>query len=414
MTVALVSSYCILNIYNLCLGGKWLDILNYVYPILSDEYLIDNLTLPIQPGLNISLLMMLAFLAACCMAARKFFMGQMEANTAFMCMISANGMGVFLYFMNRAAYGDIFIGVYQVVLLTAVTADLLKRTDASKKEYFVRYVGKCSYCLLFGVISMLAVDGLFYTGVKLNIKKDTSWKMEDVETWKEQISSIVPRDTPALGAGVNALYGFLGWDTKYHITDFSDWVRIPHEYVIGEISELDAFFANEESININNFEGMECFNKTTVINSYVYYTRKERPEYTLGSKMMFCGDGYNADMYVLKGISQREEGFSWTENNMLKMWMSIKDAPEMMHMTVELADVYNSEQNVSTVINGTETYNATVVSGNNIEFDFASNGAEDFNIEFNLPNAVSPASLGASGDARNLALAIVSIVIDGK
>lgn len=245
------------------------------------------------------------------------------------------------------------------------------------------------------------------------IKQISSWNVADIEDWKEQISSTVPENTPAIGIGVNTLYGFLGWDTQYHITDLPDKYQDLTCYIQDELPKLNAFFANER--HEADFDGMDFFSKAAEFpignDTYAYYVRRETPVYALGDRLLFDENGYNAGTYVLRGITYGTARYSWTEGDRFRMHMAINGAPEMLHGTIELGSVYNMEQNVSVVVNGEEVYQEKVIDGNNIEFDFSTYGANTFVIELKTPDAVSPATLGESEDTRKLALGIVSMVI---
>lgn len=134
--------------------------------------------------------------------------------------------------------------------------------------------------------------------------------------------------------------------------------------------------------------------------------------YELGTDIMFYSEMYNADKYVRKGISKKEENLTWTTGNEMKIQCKIEDQPELIHGLIELADVYNSRQNVTILVNGREVYDEVIENDENIEFSFAGNEGDSYiDIDILLPNAESPSETGDSIDTRKLALAIKRIVL---
>lgn len=136
--------------------------------------------------------------------------------------------------------------------------------------------------------------------------------------------------------------------------------------------------------------------------------------YELGTDIMFYGDSYNATEYVEYGISEREENFSWTDRDSVKLRFSLNSDVDKLKGFIELDTVFNNTQDVTIIVNNEEVYHNVVNSGENIEFDF--NGSQDkcYDIEILLPQAISPKDLGMSNDERKLALAIKSVVISER
>lgn len=129
----------------------------------------------------------------------------------------------------------------------------------------------------------------------------------------------------------------------------------------------------------------------------------------------FYSDAYNADQYVLSGISDYEESASWTDGTKMTVLFSTSEfgsTDDKLHGTIDLANIFNNEQFVTVTANGEVCFAQTVTSEmKQIEFDFTN--PEDGNIELTLkvPNAISPLDLGMSEDSRNLALMIRNIIV---
>lgn len=269
-------SYCMVNIYNLCVGGGLLGIIDYIYPMISNEYVIGDLGEALYSGIHISAMITLVFLIGFIVSIWKWFRGQIGFKQIAICFIAMNGIGAFMYFINRSAYGNMAISGYQLIILLAVYADEIKEMVVQKEARFVYAMRKCIDYIVFGVVSIFALQGLFYTGLSINNKKDTSWNVEDLKMLASEIEGTVPKDTPAFGIGTTILYEYMGWDTVYHITDFPDLTQSGQEYVNAEMENLSAFFGEEGYID--NYSNAILFEKAEeyIIGDYMYayYIRK--------------------------------------------------------------------------------------------------------------------------------------------
>jgi len=128
----------------------------------------------------------------------------------------------------------------------------------------------------------------------------------------------------------------------------------------------------------------------------------------------FGSDSYNADKYVLHGISFREDIFSWTDGNKVDICFASEDyMGEKLSCKVNLKGVFNEKQTVSITVNGEEVYERVVLDGKQtIEFDTGIIQEPNTVISLILPDAISPSELGMSSDQRKLALMVEDIVIN--
>lgn len=137
--------------------------------------------------------------------------------------------------------------------------------------------------------------------------------------------------------------------------------------------------------------------------------------YEMGQDIMFYGEEYNADLYVVKGISFKEEGWSWTDGHDLRICCNAGTHNEQIQGWMELADVYQNQQEVVIFANNQKVFDEVVKKGDHIQFDFEIDKNEPMiALEIKLPNAVSPSVLGESTDERELALAIKRMVFTSK
>lgn len=135
----------------------------------------------------------------------------------------------------------------------------------------------------------------------------------------------------------------------------------------------------------------------------------------IGDNIFFHSEKYNAKKYIVNGISEKEDNFSWTDGNKATMRFRVdeKYINKSLMLKIVLAGTFNGKQATTIKINGEIVYDGVVTNGSNIEFAFSPKDRA-VEMEFLLPGAVSPKSLGFSEDLRNLALAIKNIRIDMK
>lgn len=139
------------------------------------------------------------------------------------------------------------------------------------------------------------------------------------------------------------------------------------------------------------------------------------PNYFLGEKILFFTEQRNADLFVRKGISYKEEEFAWTDGNCLELAFSLqqKEDFQLIHGEIELDRIFCDKQRVSILINEELIEDRVVVLGENIEFNFKMPERDKIIIKVLLPDAASPWALGQSEDKRELALAIKSMIFIG-
>lgn len=130
-------------------------------------------------------------------------------------------------------------------------------------------------------------------------------------------------------------------------------------------------------------------------------------EYSLGTPIMFYGDNYNADKYVIEGISGKEDSHSWTLGNNLVMTIAIPERSlKKIKGTVKLRGVLG-KQHCNIFVNSESISEIDLEDKcQNVEFVFNTNAHGQAVIKFDLPNAHKP----NNGDQRVLSLAIEKII----
>lgn len=151
---------------------------------------------------------------------------------------------------------------------------------------------------------------------------------------------------------------------------------------------------------------------------------KDYKTYAINDPIELYGMNWNASDYIIKGISTGEDGFTWTDGDMIEFSplkledyndRNIGDAEltKKYILQIDVANVYNKNQRLQVKINNNIVFDEEVTRGGviNIPFDYNRSSSENLTIICNLPDAVSPNDLGLSSDNRKLALALKTIKI---
>lgn len=98
-------------------------------------------------------------------------------------LISVNAIGVLIYGINRAVYAFVIIAMYQFLLTVALSIDYLSNVDNDCE--FVKNSNCVLRELLLAIITILAIESVFYLGYNMYIKTYSSWQT-DVYKYEEK------------------------------------------------------------------------------------------------------------------------------------------------------------------------------------------------------------------------------------
>lgn len=166
------------------------------------------------------------------------------------------------------------------------------------------------------------------------------------------------------------------------------------------------------SLNPNESKWLnEKFKRLKNKNSYISIPRKMNFKYysPCPDTLFFFGEKYNVDFFHVFGVAAKTDKYSWTVSDKISFNYRLKSSDNGKRMLVKfnLARVYNGSQTVIAKINGVNLFKEIVTCSFDFSFKIPDSGIIDMEIE--LPDAKSPASLGQSFDTRKLALALQTI-----
>lgn len=216
-------AYEIVNFYNKLAGGHTISIRTYIYPMLADEYNINELIVMVPFGISFYIFEILTFLITGCIAIvnNRVFTKQEDDATnkwAVVLMTALIGMGCFSYYINLTAYCNMSISHIEFVLLAGIACEELMiagKHEKSEKILKVSLAGGLSQIIMMILLAM-TVGTITYTGYN-------------------------PADTFAFGKGVNLIYGLYGWNTGCATIDFEDMNTETLAYITEAVQQKDGF-----------------------------------------------------------------------------------------------------------------------------------------------------------------------------
>lgn len=130
------------------------------------------------------------------------------------------------------------------------------------------------------------------------------------------------------------------------------------------------------------------------------------------NSIMFWGDNWNANWYILSGISGREQNFTWTNEREIRfkdIYMEDSKGRTKYSMHISIAGTFNGDQRINISNNGRKVYSDKVNGGANIDIVVETDDKGILRLVFEVPDLISPHTLGVSNDDRELGIALDKI-----
>ncbi len=138
-------------------------------------------------------------------------------------------------------------------------------------------------------------------------------------------------------------------------------------------------------------------------------------EFELGDTVdtiCFYSDHYNADLFVEKGLSIKEDWGSWTDGKECVLCFALADdAVSTITIDMDVYCTFGRPQPVTVLVNGTPVYQNTIEGETDIEFTFENPGTDIIELTFLIPNAVSPSEIMDIDDLRELGLGLSTLKV---
>ena len=138
------------------------------------------------------------------------------------------------------------------------------------------------------------------------------------------------------------------------------------------------------------------------------------PEYSPGGPLYFNQNDQSGLAYVLEGLSSPEPTHTWTDGNNVELCFKITDDAPVIQGSIQFASVFQEKQLVDILVNNKSVFYETVTEPGTISFEFANPPDHIIHLGINLPDAGLQGTGEVSSDARNLGLALISIIFEEK
>ncbi len=235
----------IFNLYNMALGEQWHGLRFMLFPFASwdmpekiivqaaetaVENAISTRTAPVSwgggfaSGLSIYFpvqisywyfVLLLMGLAVILYVIRMLFHCATQ-NDYIMGVAAVLALGHLTYFINRPCFDYLAIAFFEAVLIMAIIAD--RQWDRRKGLACGERGMQISFVAILSILSVLTV---WQTYFRISGRvEDGYYNQAEFEAIAEEIAKKVPKDTYAVGMGIQEIYAELGWDTQLHVTDF--------------------------------------------------------------------------------------------------------------------------------------------------------------------------------------------------
>ncbi len=245
-------AFILVGIYNVAVGGSFGTVLDFIYPMFSGTYQVNNLRLPLPGPTALYVLELIVFV----LSAVFFFVRQFskdETGSAYDAMVfatSLSGCASIVYFLNRTALGNMSIQHIQMALLLALLCAPViegERTPLpqllSQPPAFFALLS--SFFFYVGLV-WFAFEALITLPVCASNRAQATWNQAALNQMAAEIAQVVPKDTLAYGIGLPQMYQQLGWDTRCHTIDTLDMNDINREYRDQLIASENAVLTSSE------------------------------------------------------------------------------------------------------------------------------------------------------------------------
>lgn len=265
--LSVLLAYIIVNICNIILGGEWIDISTFIYPIGSNEYNIVEL-LQVQLDLPLSnyFMAIALFLSVFTYVLGNMYDGRVSLNRVMLVCFSCMGLGVIVYYINRPVHGNLYIVMVPLIMCLTLIVDIVNE----RKYYCVPFQSKGYFSLISKVcmLSLLSMGLMALISIPTNIDKRLESSYE-IDSYNEFINSInVPNNTAFVGMYSSLLYAGLNQGKIINSMDWEDINDGAMEYVWKQLEEDSIQYVFINNLLLEEFKD-RC-GDYSVVDNYMY------------------------------------------------------------------------------------------------------------------------------------------------
>lgn len=246
LILTFLGAWLFVGIINVFMGGTVLDLKTFVYPMLNGEYM-SYLTADYQRKVVAWIFVALTAFAFIFNGLwnsslnRNYVQGMKgDKIDTIMFSVGVSALGQMTYYINRPAYGNLYIVYFTAIVMMAVVADVC---SGNYKKYthnvFLRHVYIGFGAIMITVMAGMCMSGLILYQAANEFRLDESYRdTSEIDAVIEQLREECPENTKAMGMAIPMIYSDLGWDSGYYLIDFADLGVYPEsaEYISEELN----------------------------------------------------------------------------------------------------------------------------------------------------------------------------------
>lgn len=259
VVISFLTSFLIVNAYNLICGGYWNSIATFVFPIGSDIYnMFEILRAPLSDGCSIFIIPLVIFCSSIFFGLFEYVVDRKNEQRnvdiqklPVIISVALCGLGLFTYYMDRPAPSCLGISHVNMILLLGtfssfprITMEKIKSIFSDSEIWFSKGI-KTITCVLLVYFAFEAIIGL---GGALSDRNKTVWQIKSFNNSIEEVKKSIPENT--MGLFVGEIYYQLGWKNMVYTIDGADMNEIGISAIKDAIKEQDLIVVNEAAKNL--------------------------------------------------------------------------------------------------------------------------------------------------------------------
>lgn len=278
LPISFSTAWALTGLYNILTGGGFNDLKTFIYPLLSSNFMIDTLHMPIMDSLGFYVFVIIVS-GLCTLEFLRLRTTRVACNSTVVTLgftISLSSLAMLVYFMNRPAFGNIEVSFMQFTFLLGMICDRIfllphnKKMEMLKSPQEILFIG--TGFLAYFALTFIAISMMLETPEALTSRAGKVWENPTMRQIEAEMKEVVPKDTFAYGIGVPELYEDMGWDTGFYGIDFSDINRVNMRKIEKKLKDVPAVITTDTDFDATDWDLVTEW--PTRVVSYHYYVRK--------------------------------------------------------------------------------------------------------------------------------------------
>lgn len=279
-----LSAWIVVGIINMMMGGGFLSIKDYIFPVLNSDYM-EYLALDWQKGIVAWIFiaaMAIAYIVNGLSRTAFYKRGQVVSKkSAFMLVTAVLGLGQMLYYINRQAYGNLTIVYMTAIIMVSVLADCCYSVYKKENHAFLKSLTCGISAIAITTLVSLVAGGIYNLDNQMKYRESYEYKdTSNLSLLVDDVQKSCEKNTRSMGYITPFLYSELGWDAYYYLIDFADLGVLPESrvFIAEELNErlnepilIDQYALNDVDYDLTKFYSRFEVKKTFQIGAFELY-----------------------------------------------------------------------------------------------------------------------------------------------